>query len=84
MLADYYIQTDSWQGVDELLQTLMIIDHMPAGSENMMGQGRGGAGRAGWNECHDHGGTTIDPHRRSGVGDQRFFERIGWKTTAIH
>jgi signal transduction histidine kinase len=39
-LANYYTQTGSWQGVDELLQSLMILSHMPAGPSNMMGQGR--------------------------------------------
>lgn len=45
-LADYYSLNDSWQGVDALLKSALVVDHMSTVSEGMMGQGRGsGAGQ---------------------------------------
>jgi len=41
VLADYYAQTNSWQGVDAFLQSNLIFENTPAGTGNMMGPGRG-------------------------------------------
>jgi signal transduction histidine kinase len=41
VLADYYAQANSWQGVDAFLQSTLIFEYSPSGTGNMMGQGRG-------------------------------------------
>jgi len=45
-LADYYAQTNGWQGIDAFIQSDILGQLPHAGAGNMMGQGRGfGAGR---------------------------------------
>ena len=41
VLADYYTQNNSWNGVDAILQTTLATQYAPMGTGNMMGQGRG-------------------------------------------
>lgn len=41
VLADYYLQANSWQGVDAILLSNLSAQYAPIGTGNMMGQGRG-------------------------------------------
>ncbi|MHC1740580.1 MAG: sensor histidine kinase [Anaerolineaceae bacterium] len=41
VLADYYLQANSWQGVDAILLSNLSAQYEPIGTGNMMGQGRG-------------------------------------------
>ena len=41
VLADYYAQANTWQGVDSILQSDISGQYAPSGGGNMMGQGRG-------------------------------------------
>lgn len=46
VLADYYVQSGNWQGVDAILQSDISGQYAPGNAGNMMGQGQGrGAGR---------------------------------------
>jgi len=46
VLADYFVQSGNWQGVDAILQSDISEQYAPGGVGNMMGQGQGrGAGR---------------------------------------
>lgn len=41
VLADYYAQTNGWQGVDAILQSEITAQYAPMGTGNPVGQGRG-------------------------------------------
>lgn len=41
VLADYFIQTNGWQGVDTILQSDISTQYAPMGTGNMMGHGNG-------------------------------------------
>jgi predicted PurR-regulated permease PerM len=41
ILADYYTQTNSWQGVDSVIQSNLGGQGISNGTGNIMGQGRG-------------------------------------------
>ncbi len=50
VLADYYAQSNGWQGVDAILLSEITTQYAPQGTGNMMGQGRGnGPGSQGGN-----------------------------------
>jgi two-component system OmpR family sensor kinase/two-component system sensor histidine kinase BaeS len=47
-LADYYSQSNSWQGVDAVLKSDLSGEIMPGGNENRAGQGQGRGTSGGW------------------------------------